>query len=120
VNKVNKVAFLQEICFPFFYNPPSFSVVLAITTDGLKWIDFSGLKKVRACSCLLLGEFNVSLLRGAPNPRAVFSSKAVGEPPLFLASSVFFAVKASSLGHPWDSVFLKMVAVAADGTGFNP
>lgn len=38
-------------------------------------------------------EMNVSLLRGAPNPRAVFSSKAVGEPPLFLAASVFFAVK---------------------------
>ena len=38
-------------------------------------------------------EFNVSLLRGAPNPKAVFSSKAVGEPPLFLASSVFFGVK---------------------------
>ncbi|XP_071527934.1 xanthine dehydrogenase/oxidase [Panulirus ornatus] len=38
-------------------------------------------------------EFNVSLLRGAPNPRAVFSSKAVGEPPLFLSSSVFYAIK---------------------------
>ena len=38
-------------------------------------------------------QFNVSLLRGAPNPKAVFSSKAVGEPPLFLAASVFFAVK---------------------------
>lgn len=38
-------------------------------------------------------EFNVALLRGAPNPRAVFSSKAVGEPPLFLAASVFFAIK---------------------------
>ena len=38
-------------------------------------------------------EFNVSLLRGATNPKAVFSSKAVGEPPLFLAASVFFAVK---------------------------
>ena len=38
-------------------------------------------------------EFNVSLLRGAPNPKAVFSSKAVGEPPLFLAASVFFAAK---------------------------
>merc|ERR1712025_727946 len=37
--------------------------------------------------------FNVSLLKGAPNPRAVYSSKAVGEPPLFLASSVFFAIK---------------------------
>lgn len=39
------------------------------------------------------GELNVSLLRGAPNPRAVYSSKAVGEPPLFLASSIFFAIK---------------------------
>lgn len=38
-------------------------------------------------------EFNVSLLKGASNPRAVYSSKAVGEPPLFLASSIFFAIK---------------------------
>ncbi|KAG7154629.1 Xanthine dehydrogenase/oxidase-like 2 [Homarus americanus] len=38
-------------------------------------------------------EFNVSLLRGAPNPKAVFSSKAVGEPPLLLAASVFYAIK---------------------------
>ncbi|XP_055916968.1 xanthine dehydrogenase [Eupeodes corollae] len=39
------------------------------------------------------GEMNVSLLTGAPNPRAVYSSKAVGEPPLFIGSSVFFAIK---------------------------
>ncbi|KAF5273874.1 hypothetical protein FQA39_LY00989 [Lamprigera yunnana] len=38
-------------------------------------------------------EFNVSLLKGAPNPRAVYSSKAVGEPPLFLASSIYFAIR---------------------------
>ncbi|XP_026751930.2 xanthine dehydrogenase [Galleria mellonella] len=38
-------------------------------------------------------EFNVSLLKGAPNPRAVYSSKAVGEPPLFLASTIYFAIK---------------------------
>ncbi|XP_059609594.1 xanthine dehydrogenase-like [Phlebotomus argentipes] len=38
-------------------------------------------------------EFNVSLLSGAPNPKAVYSSKAVGEPPLFSAASVFFAIK---------------------------
>lgn len=38
-------------------------------------------------------EFNVSLLTDAPNPRAVYSSRAIGEPPLFLASSVFFAIK---------------------------
>ncbi len=38
-------------------------------------------------------DFRVSLLRDAPNPRAVFSSKAVGEPPFLLANSAFFAVK---------------------------
>ncbi len=38
-------------------------------------------------------EFNVSLLTGAPNPRAVYSSRAIGEPPLCLAISVFFAIK---------------------------
>lgn len=39
------------------------------------------------------GEFNVSLLTGAPNPRAVYSSRAIGEPPLCLATSVFLAIK---------------------------
>nr|CAB3267784.1 xanthine dehydrogenase/oxidase-like [Phallusia mammillata] len=37
--------------------------------------------------------FNVHLLRNAENDRAIYSSKAIGEPPLFLASSVFFAIK---------------------------
>eukprot|EP01050_Picozoa_sp_SAG11_P034703 SAG11_NODE_12376_length_706_cov_1.441516_2_plen_109_part_01 len=38
-------------------------------------------------------EFHVTLLKNASNPRAVYSSKAVGEPPLLLANSVFFAIK---------------------------
>jgi len=38
-------------------------------------------------------EFNISLLKNAPNPKAIHSSKAIGEPPLFLASSIFYAVK---------------------------
>nr|XP_006811949.1 PREDICTED: xanthine dehydrogenase/oxidase-like [Saccoglossus kowalevskii] len=37
--------------------------------------------------------FNVSLLANCPNKHAIYSSKAVGEPPLFLASSVFFGIK---------------------------
>jgi xanthine dehydrogenase/oxidase len=37
--------------------------------------------------------FNVSLLEDAENPYAVHSSKAVGEPPLFLGSTVFYAIK---------------------------
>ena len=40
------------------------------------------------------GEFNVELLEGAPNDVAtVFRSKAVGEPPLMLAISVFCAIR---------------------------
>lgn len=38
-------------------------------------------------------EFRVSLLRDCPNKKAIYASKAVGEPPLFLASSIFFAIK---------------------------
>ncbi|MCL7031662.1 hypothetical protein MKW94_008043 [Papaver nudicaule] len=38
-------------------------------------------------------KFNVSLLKDAPNPKAIDSSKAIGEPPFFLAASVFFAIK---------------------------
>lgn len=38
-------------------------------------------------------EFNVTLLTGSANPKAVYSSKTVGEPPILLATSVFFAVK---------------------------
>ncbi|MEW5306011.1 MAG: hypothetical protein WDW36_008516 [Sanguina aurantia] len=51
-------------------------------------------------------DFRVSLLTDAPNARAVHSSKAVGEPPLFLGASVFFALKEAvysaraDAGHP--------------------
>eukprot|EP00795_Rhopilema_esculentum_P016010 gene16010-7346_t len=38
-------------------------------------------------------EFNVSLLSGSPNVRALYSSRAVGEPPLFLSASAFFAIR---------------------------
>uniref|UniRef100_A0A8C2TWB3 Xanthine dehydrogenase/oxidase n=1 Tax=Coturnix japonica TaxID=93934 RepID=A0A8C2TWB3_COTJA len=38
-------------------------------------------------------EFYVSLLRDCPNSKAIYSSKAVGEPPLFLSASVFYAIK---------------------------
>ncbi|KAJ4876611.1 Xanthine dehydrogenase 1 [Raphanus sativus] len=37
--------------------------------------------------------FKVSLLKGNPNSKGIHSSKAVGEPPFFLASSVYFAIK---------------------------
>ncbi|KAK6189693.1 hypothetical protein SNE40_001693 [Patella caerulea] len=40
-------------------------------------------------------QFNVSLLKGKPNDRAVYSSKAIGEPPLLLSVSVFLATKSA-------------------------
>uniref|UniRef100_A0A2C9JJ99 Xanthine dehydrogenase n=1 Tax=Biomphalaria glabrata TaxID=6526 RepID=A0A2C9JJ99_BIOGL len=39
--------------------------------------------------------FNVSLLKTAGNPKAVYSSKAIGEPPLCLAISIFMAIKSA-------------------------
>ncbi|KAE8737385.1 xanthine dehydrogenase 3 [Frankliniella occidentalis] len=38
-------------------------------------------------------EFTVTLLKGSSNTRAIYSSKAVGEPPLFMACSVMFAIR---------------------------
>ncbi|XP_075175818.1 aldehyde oxidase 1-like, partial [Anomaloglossus baeobatrachus] len=38
-------------------------------------------------------EFNVSLLGSSKNPYTIYSSKGVGEPALFLGSSVHFAIK---------------------------
>ncbi len=38
-------------------------------------------------------DFRVALLNDHPNPRAVHSSKGVGEPPLFLGGSVLLALK---------------------------
>jgi xanthine dehydrogenase/oxidase len=38
-------------------------------------------------------ELHVRLLEDSVNTRAIHSSKAVGEPPLFLSASVFFAIE---------------------------
>ncbi|XP_034155428.2 aldehyde oxidase 1 isoform X1 [Pangasianodon hypophthalmus] len=38
-------------------------------------------------------QLNVYLLSGSENPHAIYSSKGIGEPTLFLGSSVFFAIK---------------------------
>ncbi|KAJ7379815.1 hypothetical protein OS493_012562 [Desmophyllum pertusum] len=38
-------------------------------------------------------EFNVHLLRSAPNEKTIYSSKGVGEPPVLLSVSVLFAIK---------------------------
>lgn len=38
-------------------------------------------------------DFRVSLLHNTPNPSAVYSSKAVGEPPFFMACASYFALR---------------------------
>lgn len=38
-------------------------------------------------------KMHIELWKGGANSRAIFSSKGVGEPPLFMASAVFFAIK---------------------------
>lgn len=65
---------------------------LIYSPDGTMFSRGPGMYKIPGFADIP-AEFNVSLLTGAPNPRAVYSSKAVGEPPLFLASSIFFAIK---------------------------
>ena len=41
----------------------------------------------------------VELLSDAPNPLAIYSSKAIGEPPLFLGASAFFALKNACMAY---------------------
>ncbi|KAJ3319135.1 hypothetical protein HDU76_000638 [Blyttiomyces sp. JEL0837] len=38
-------------------------------------------------------DFRIRIVKGSRNVRAIHSSKAVGEPPLFMGSSVFYAIK---------------------------
>jgi xanthine dehydrogenase/oxidase len=38
-------------------------------------------------------KFNVHLLKNAPNAYAIYRSKAIGEPPLFLGATVFYALQ---------------------------
>jgi len=44
-------------------------------------------------------DFRVTLLQNTPEPRAVHSSKAVGEPPFHLGAAVFFALKDAVGSH---------------------
>ncbi|XP_019624369.1 PREDICTED: xanthine dehydrogenase/oxidase-like [Branchiostoma belcheri] len=60
--------------------------------DGVLYSRGPGMYKIPGFADIPV-QLNVSLLRGAPNDKAIFSSKAVGEPPLLLAFSVFFAIK---------------------------
>ncbi|XP_078350679.1 xanthine dehydrogenase/oxidase-like [Oculina patagonica] len=60
--------------------------------NGTLWTTGPGAYKIPGFADIPV-EFNVHLLRSAPNDKAIYSSKGVGEPSLFLAASVFFAIK---------------------------
>uniref|UniRef100_A0A1Y1ME39 Uncharacterized protein n=2 Tax=Photinus pyralis TaxID=7054 RepID=A0A1Y1ME39_PHOPY len=91
---------------------------LMFAPDGTTLTKGPGSYKLPSFTSIPL-EFNVSLLKGAPNPKAIYSSKAIGEPPLFLASSVLFAVREAikssreDAGLPVDDFTLFAPATAA-------
>uniref|UniRef100_A0A671RBF5 Xanthine dehydrogenase/oxidase-like n=1 Tax=Sinocyclocheilus anshuiensis TaxID=1608454 RepID=A0A671RBF5_9TELE len=65
---------------------------LRYSPDGYLYTRGPGMYKIPSFGDIPI-ELKVSLLRDTPNEKAIFSSKAVGEPPLFLAASVFYAIK---------------------------
>uniref|UniRef100_A0A672MQ94 Xanthine dehydrogenase n=1 Tax=Sinocyclocheilus grahami TaxID=75366 RepID=A0A672MQ94_SINGR len=65
---------------------------LRYSPDGYLYTRGPGMYKIPAFGDIPI-ELKISLLRDTPNEKAIFSSKAVGEPPLFLAASVFYAIK---------------------------
>ncbi|XP_054482672.1 xanthine dehydrogenase/oxidase-like [Anoplopoma fimbria] len=65
---------------------------LKFSPSGLLYTRGPSQYKVRAV-CDVPLRFNVYLLPDSHNPHAIYSSKGIGEPVLFLGSSVFFAIK---------------------------
>ncbi|KAI6200324.1 Ferredoxin [Aphelenchoides besseyi] len=65
---------------------------IKLKPDGMRLTRGPGNYKI-PCADDAPRHFNVKLLKGSSNNRAIFSSKAVGEPPLFLGFSVFGAIR---------------------------
>lgn len=64
-------------------------------------------------------EFNIKLLKGSSNKKGIFSSKAVGEPPLFLGSSVYFAIKEAIKSYRNDNELFDFFSMDAPATCEN-
>ncbi|KAI4874106.1 hypothetical protein NFI96_007919 [Prochilodus magdalenae] len=65
---------------------------LKFSPSGVLYTRGPGQYKIPAV-CDVPLQFNVYLLAGSHNPHAIYSSKGIGEPTLFLGSSVFLALK---------------------------
>lgn len=61
-------------------------------------------------------DFRVSLLADSSNPRAIYSSKGVGEPPILLASSVFFALKQACMAYRRQQGFTDYFTLSSPAT----
>mmetsp|Transcript_6137 Transcript_6137/g.15100 ORF Transcript_6137/g.15100 Transcript_6137/m.15100 type:complete len:571 (-) Transcript_6137:527-2239(-) len=57
-------------------------------------------------------DMRVALLDNANNPFAVHSSKAIGEPPFFLAAAVFFAIREAIVAARMDALGTRSAAAA--------
>jgi xanthine dehydrogenase/oxidase len=58
----------------------------------------------------------VSLLSDSLNPRAIYSSKGIGEPPLQLAASVFFALKQACMSYRQQQGFTEYFTLHSPAT----
>jgi len=56
------------------------------------------------------------LLKNAANPLAIYSSKAVGEPPFFLGASVYFAIKNAIYAYRESNGFDKFMPMDSPAT----
>ncbi|XP_066514384.1 aldehyde oxidase 6 [Hoplias malabaricus] len=65
---------------------------LKFSRSGVLYTRGPGQYKIPAV-CDIPLQFNIYLLDESHNPHAIYSSKGIGEPTLFLGSSVFFALK---------------------------
>ncbi|XP_062383264.1 aldehyde oxidase 6 isoform X1 [Sardina pilchardus] len=65
---------------------------LKFSPSGVLYTRGPGQYKIPAV-CDVPLQFNIYLLPGTQNPHAIYSSKGIGEPALFLGSAVFFALK---------------------------
>ncbi len=90
-----------------------------LTCEELWWDEKGRLRTVGPSTYKIPGSrdvppaFNVSILEGVPNAEeTVFRSKAVGEPPLMLATSVFLALRnaIATCGEPGRTVRLRAPA----------
>lgn len=64
-------------------------------------------------------DFRVALLHNTPNDKAVYSSRAVGEPPLFLGASVLLAMRRAA-HEARRSGADATLSVTASGAGVAP